>query len=812
MTGLFQDFRYGLRQLRKSPGFTVVAVITLALGIGANTAVFSVIDAVMLRPLPYYQPERLIEAQSINTQNPGMSDICYPDFFDWRSQNRTLEHLVSYHDQTFTLTGLERPVQVDAQIVSWDLLPALGVRPELGRGFAPDDEKAGSRVVLISHSLWVTQFGADPAIIGRVMRLSGGLYTVVGVMPSSFRFPVTEPRNSIWTTLAADDDSTSSNPATRNRGMHFLNAFGRLKPGATVGQADQELRSIAANLAKQYPNTNTRHDSAKVTSESAAIVGDARTALLVVLGAVALVLLIACGNIANLLLARMRERQREIAVRSALGAGRRRIVRQLLAESLVLGALGGLAGCGLAFVCTPAILSLIGDSVPRAADAGVDLRVLSFAILISFSAGLIFGIIPAITASRTDLVSTLKEGGRSDITGRDWLRSSLIVGQVALGLVLTAAAGLLITSFANLLHTSEGFNSDHLTTLRFETPDARYQTTRPQFYRDYFEKVRALPGVQSAGGAMVLPMTYNGITISFEDPEHPAPEGQRPAADFSPITPGYFRTMQVPVLQGRDFSERDDMKSPQVMLVNQAFAKKFFPGEEVLGKKLKPGAGNGTPGGAPWREIVGVVGDIRLEAAQREMRPAMYPPAAQLPNWCCLYTVVRTSLDPVSVATSVQQIVSAMDKDIPVTEVRTMRELMSTELSQPRFATILLSTFAGLALVLTVVGLYGVMTYSVTRRTREIGVRMALGAERGAVLTMVLRDAALLLGAGIVLGIAGALISASVLQDMLYGTGSRNPVVLALVCVVVALAGVAAAFLPARRAAKVDPMVALRYE
>jgi putative ABC transport system permease protein len=814
MTGLFQDFRYALRQLRKSPGFTAVAVITLALGIGANTAVFSVIDAVMLRPLPYYQPERLIEANSINSHDPEPRSLCYPDFFDWRAQNHTLEHLVSYHDQTFTLTGLERPVQVDAQIVSWDLLPALGVRPELGRGFTPDEEKAGTRVALINHALWTSQLGADPAIIGRGVHLSGGLYTVIGVMPSNFRFPVTAPRNSVWTTLAVDADQTDPHPATSNRGSHFLNVFGRLKPGATAAQADQELRSIAANLAKQYPDTNTRNDSARVRTEISALIGDARTALMVVLGAVALVLLIACGNIANLLLARMRERQREIAVRSALGAGRKRIVRQLLAESLVLGALGGLAGCGLAFVCTPAILSLIGDSVPRAADAGVDLRVLSFAILVSFAAGLIFGIIPAITASRTDLVSTLKEGGRSDITGRDWLRSSLIVGQVAVGLVLTAAAGLLITSFVTLLHTSEGFNPDRLITLRFETPDARYQKgdARPQFYRDYFEKLRALPGVESAAGVMILPMTNDGIVISFEDPEHPRPQGQFVSADLTPVTPEYFRAMQVPVLKGRDFSERDDMKSPQVMVVNQSFAQKFFPGEEVLGKKLKPGAGNGTPGGPPWREIVGVVGDIRLWGTQREMQPAMYLPAAQLPTWCCLFSVVRSSLDPPSLEASVQRIVSAMDQDIPVTQVRTMNELMYSQLSQPRFATVLLSTFAGLALVLTVVGLYGVMTYSVTRRTREIGVRMALGAERGAVLTMVLRDAAILLGAGIVLGIAAALIFAFVLQDMLYGTGTRNPAVLVLVCAVVALAGVAAAFFPARRAAQVDPMVALRYE
>jgi predicted permease len=812
MTGLLQDLRYALRQLRKSPGFTIVVVITLALGIGANTAVFTVIDAVMLRPLPYDQPERLIEAQSVNTHNPQPSAISYPDFFDWRSQNRTLEHLVSYHDDLFTLTGLERPVQVDAEVVSWDLLSALGIRPELGRGFAPDEEQAGTRVVLIGHALWRSQFGGDPTIVGHGVRLSGALYTVVGVMPPSFRFPVNKPRNSVWTTLAVDDDPSDPKPNTGNRGSHFLNVFGRLKPGATVAQADQDLRAIAVNLAKQYPNTNTRHDSARVETEIAALIGDTQTALLVVLGAVALVLLIACGNIANLLLARMRERQREIAVRSALGAGRKRIVRQLLAESLVLSAVGGLAGCGLALVCTPALLSLIGDSVPRAADAGVDPRVLSFAVFVSFVAGLVFGIVPAIAASKTDLISTLKEGGRSEIIGRDWLRASLIVGQVALGLVLTAGAGLLITSFAHLVHVNQGFNPDHLTTLFFETPDAHYKDTRPQFYREYFDKLRALPGVQSAGGALILPMTSNAAVISFEDPEHPIPESQQPSADLSPISPEYFHAMQIPLLEGRDFSERDDTKSLQVMIVNHAFAQKFFPGEEVLGKKLKPGAGNGTPDGPPWREIVGVVGNIRLGATQRELRPAMYLPASQLNTWCCLYSVVRTSLDPLSLEASVQRIVAAMDKDIPVTQVRTMKELMFSELSQPRFATILLSTFALLALVLTIVGLYGVMTYAVSRRTREIGVRMALGAQRSAVLKMVLREASILLATGIAIGTAAALASASILQSMLYGTGSRNPVVLIEVCIAVALAGLLAAYIPAFRAAKVDPMVALRYE
>ena len=810
MHGLLQDVRYALRQLEKNLGFTVVAVLTLALGIGANTAVFSVIDAVMLRPLPYYQPERLVEAESLNSRNPHRTALSYPDFFDWRTQNKTLEHLVSYHDIPFTLTGLERPVHVDGQVVSWDLLPALGVQPELGRGFLPDEEKAGTRVVVISHALWTSQFAGDTSILGRAIKLSGNLYTVVGVMPPSFRFPVTASQNDVWTTLAVDDDPSDAKPATASRGAHFLSAIGRMKPGITVAQVDQDLKVIAANLAKQYPASNTRHDSARAETEIAALLGDTRTVLFVVLGSVALVLLIACGNIANLLLARVRERQREMAMRSALGADRKRIVRQLLAESLTLSVLGGFAGCALAFVSTPAMLALIGDSVPRAADAGVDLRVLGFTLLLSFLAGIIFGIVPALSASKTNLVSTLKEGGRSDIARRDWLRSSLIVGQVALGLVVAVAAGLLITSFANLLRTSQGFNPDRLITLYFETPDSQYKDTRSQFYREYFDRIRAIPGVQSVAGTLILPNTSDNIGITFEDPEHPVPESQQPAADFSTVSAGYFNTLQTPLLEGRDFSDRDDAKSSQVIIVNQAFADKYFPAEGVLGKKIKPGAG--ATGEPAWREIVGIVSNIRLSATQREIRPAMYVPATQLSEWCCLNTVVRTSVDPLSLAPSIGRVVASLDKDIPVTRVRTMKELMSSELSQPRFAMVLLGTFAGLAIVLTIVGLFGVMMYSVARRTREIGVRMALGAQRTKVLKMLLSEAAILLSVGIVIGLVAALASASVLQSMLFGVGSRNPVVLILVCIAVALAGLLAAFIPAFRAAKVDPMVALRYE
>jgi putative ABC transport system permease protein len=812
MQKLSHDVRYAMRQLRKNPAFAVVAIITLALGIGANTAVFSVVDAVMLRPLPYAQPERLVEAESLNSHNPQPNATSYPDFFDWRSQNHSFEHLVAYHDTLFVLTGLERPIQLDGEITSWDVFPALGVRPELGRGFTSDEEKQGTHVAMISHSLWVSQFGADKAVVGRSIHLSGAIYTIVGVTPPSFRFPVTRPSNNIWTTLAVDDDPLDPHSNVQNRGSHFLNVFGRLRPGITVSQADQDLHTIAVNLAKQYPNTNTKHDSARVQPEITALLGDTRTALLVVLGAVALVLLIACGNIANLLLARIRERQREMALRSALGAGKKRIVRQLLAESLVLGICGGIAGCALAYVSTPALLSLIGESIPRAADAGVDTRVLCFAIVLSIVTAIVFGVIPAISGARTDLVSTLKEGGRTEVFGRDWLRSSLIVGQVAVGLLLTAAAGLLISSFNRMIHADEGFNPDHLTTLYFETPDAQYKNIRPQFYRSYFDKVRSLPGVQSAAGVMVLPMTDSGIVISFENPEHPVPEGDQPSAHLTPITPEYFSALQIPLLRGRDFSDRDDMSTEPVMIVNQAFAEKYFPGEQVLGKRLKPGAGNGTPGGPPWREIVGVAGNMKLYATDREMDPQMYLPAAQLKTWCCLYTVVRTSLDTTSMAASVQRIVSEMDKDIPVTQVRTMNELMSLQRSQPRFAMVLVSTFAGLALVLTVVGLYGVMTHAVTRRTREIGVRMALGAQRPLVMRMILRDAAILLSCGITIGGLSALASASILKSMLYGIGPRDPVVMVLVCAGIAFIGLLAAFIPARRASGIDPMVALRYE
>ena len=809
---ILSDVKFSIRQFRKSPGFTCVVVVILALGIGANTTVFSIVDAVLLRPLPYLQPQRLVEVKASQDQHFESSNVSYPDFFDWRAQNHSFERLAAYHDASFTLTGVARALRLNGEIVSSDLLPTLGIAPELGRGFTPDEEKRGSRVLLISHSLWMTQFAGDQSVLGRTMSLSGDLYTIVGVMPPSFRFPVDQPKNSFWTTIAADDDPSDPHPLSTNRSVHFLTVMGRLRPGVTVAQADQEMKALAGRLAARYPETNTKHSSAEVETELKSLLGDTSKLLMIVLAAVALVLLIACANIANLLLARMRDRQREIAVRCALGAGRSRVVRQLLAESMIQGAVGGIVGCALAFVLTPMVLRLIGDSVPRAADAGVNLPALGFALLVSLLSGVVFGMIPAVTASKTDLVVALKEGGRSNTEGNNWLRSALVVGQVTLGIVLTTGAGLLITSFVNLTHMNEGFNPVHLLTFTFELPDSLYKDTRPQFYRQYFEKLRALPGVESAGGAHNLPMTYDLAMISFENPERPVPEGQQPNVDLTFVSTDYFKTIQTPLLRGRDFTDGDDMKSQQVMIVNQAFAQQYFSGEDVLGKKLKPGAGNGMPGGPPWRVIVGVVGNVRHFADQREMSPAMYLPASQMPTWCCLRSVVRTSVDPMSLEPEVRRLVTSMNGDIPVTNVRTMPELLSLQLAQPRFAMTLLGAFAGLALILTVVGLYGVMAYSVSRRTREIGVRLALGAQRSAVLKMVLRDAAVLLLAGIGIGAAASLVSASVLKSMLYGTAPRDPAVLAFVCISVALAGLLAAYIPAFRAASIDPTQALRSE
>jgi predicted permease len=811
MSSLATDFQRAIRRLIQSPGHSLVILLTLTLGIGATTTVFSVVDAVILKPLPYGHPEQLAEAEEVGRHGYEPSDISYPDFFDLRSQNHSFSHLVSYHDRSVTLTSSSQAIHLDGEVVSWDLLPMLDIQPELGRGFRPEEEREGSRVVLISHSLWKSQFSGDSSVLGQSISLDNDRFAIIGVMPASFRFPLGEPQNAFWTTLAVDNDPTNSQSAVNSRSTHFLGAIGRLTPGPSLALATQDLKAIAANLAKQYPMTNSGQTSATVQSELAIVLGDTRILLVIVFGAVVLLLLIACGNVANLMLVRVREREREIAIRSALGAGRRRILQESLVESVMLGLSGGVAGCTLTFVCTPVALRLIGDSMPRAEDAGVNLAVLTFVALTSLGSAIFFGVAPALRASAVDPISMLKDGGGTGSYGRDWLRSGVVVGQVALSILLTAGAGLLATSFYKLLNAPQGFNPDHLLVYLFNLPDQQYRGKIPQFYQGYFEQLRSLPGVESAGGARVVPMTAGDLYTAFDDPLRPSAPVQHVRAEMTPVSTGFFKAMQVPVLEGRDFTEADDVRSRPVMIVNHAFAQEFLSGENPVGKVLRPHAANGSEA-PPLREIVGVVADMRHSATQHEMPAVMYLPANQLPSWCCFYSVVRTSVDPLSLEPTVRHLVTTLDKNIPVTDVRTMHDLLGMQLTKPRFAIELMGSFAVLAMILTVVGLYGVMLYSVSRRTREIGIRLALGAKRSSVLFMVLRESGILLLTGTAIGILATIASSSVLQSMLYKTGTRNPVVLACACVVYFLIGILAAYVPARRAASVQPTQALRTE
>lgn len=805
MSNLATDFQRAMRRLIQSPGHSLVILLTLILGIGATTTVFSVVDAVILRPLPYSRPEQLVEVEMVGRHGPEPSDISYPDFFDLRSQNHAFSHLVSYHDKSVTLTGSGAAIHLDGVVVSWDLLSLLGVPPELGRGFRPEEEREGTRVVLISHNLWVSQFAGDRSVLGKSIILSDDRFTIIGVMPTSFRFPLAEPQNAFWTTLAVDNAPADAQSPMNNRSSHFLGAIGRLNSVSSLALADQDLKLIVANLAKRYPVTNSGQTSARVQTELASVLGDARTLLVIVFGAVILLLLIGCGNVANLMLVRVREREREIAIRSALGADRRRILQESLVESVTLGLAGGVTGCALTFACTPAVLRLIGDSVPRAADAGVNLSVLTFAAVTSLACAIFFGVVPALRATVVDPISMLKDCGGAGSSRRDWLRSGVVVGQVALSILLTAGSGLLAASFVKLLHSPEGFNPDHLLVYLFNLPEQQYHRI-PQFYQAYFQELRTLPGVESAGGARVVPMTSGDLFTKFEDPQH---SSRSDRAEMNLVSTGFFKTMQAPLLKGRDFTESDDVRSRPVMIVNCAFAKKFLPGEDPVGKMLRPSATDGSE--APLlREIVGVVGDMRHSATQRDTPPAMYLPANQLPSWCCLYSVVRTSVGPLSLEPAIRQLVAKLDKNMPITDVRTMHDLLGVQLTKPRFALELMGSFAVLAMILTVIGLYGVMLYSVSQRTREIGIRLALGAQRRTVLLTVLGESGTLLLTGTAIGLIVTLASTSVLRSVLYNTGPRNPYVLAGVCMVDVLIGILAAFMPARRAALVEPVQALR--
>jgi putative ABC transport system permease protein len=815
-----QDVRYGLRMLRKSPAFTVIALTTLALGIGANTAIFSIVNAVLLRPLPFPESDRLmfmtsaLETQKGNFRNFAVS---YADFFDWRSSAKSFAGMACYHGDSFTLTGLDQPLHIDGMTVSGDFLSVVGTQPLLGRVFTRDEEKPGGRVVVLSHDLWRSAFHGDRGILGRAITLDKQSYTVVGVMPAGFRFPLDNAPPKLWRTLATDAETTDPKNApavTSQRGAHFLQAVARLKPGVSVEQAREEMNVIARALAAQYPDTNKKFSAVTVVTELEYLVGDTKPRIVLLMIAVVLVLAIACFNVANLLLVRASKRNREIAVRAALGAKRTRVVRQMLTESVVLAAGGALLAVPMASWALKLFVTLNAQRLPRMQDAGLDGRVLLFTVAVALLTSLVFGLVPALRASKPNLSEFMKEGrGSAGGGAHQRLRSALVVLETTLGLVLLVVAGLLLRSFNRLLSVDPGLNPSGVLTVNFDLPQTKYNDQQQMdFYMQLLPRLQSLPGVVSVGAVTPLPLSGNNIVISFQIEGRPVPRSESPSADLKVATPGYFRTLSIPLLRGRDFTERDDSKAPGVAIVNEAFAKKYFPNQDPLGKHFTPGASNS---GQPQpREIIAVASNVRAHRLDADVVPEYYIPSTQL-NFGSMAVCLRTSVEPHSITPAVRNAVASMDPDLPLYDVKTMEEYLATSVATPRFHSLLLEAFAGLALLLTGVGLYGVIAYAVAQRTHEIGVRITLGASRSSVVGMVLKSGLRLTAIGVAAGVALALVAsrfATSFSSLLFGIKPTDVVTFAAVIGIVAVVSLLACYIPAYRASKVDPVIALRYE
>jgi putative ABC transport system permease protein len=782
-------------------------VIALALGIGANSAIFSVVNTVLLRPLPYKDPDRLVMVWEDATKHGYPRDTpATANYIDWRDQNQVFEAMAAIAEWDFNLTGVGEPERIDGRRVSANLFDLLGVEPYLGRKFLPEEDQPGRNgVVIMSHGLWQRRFGSDSNIIGKPLTLNGVSFTVIGVMGPQFQFPSRE--DELWVPIAFTPREAA------NRGRHYLEVVARTKPGVTLEQVQAEMNTIAARLQQQYPDSNTDLGAAVVPLHEQ-VAGDIKPALLVLLGAVGFVLLIACANVANLLLARAAVRQKEIAIRVALGASRMRLIRQFLTESILLAALGGVVGLLLSVWGVNLLKAFIPENISQAKAITIDARVLGFTLLVSLLTGLIFGLAPATQASKFDLNETLKEGGRDSASGSrgNRIRGMLVVAEVAVSLVLLIGAGLLINSFLRLLNVDPGFRANNLLTMSVVLPPLKYpdQARRSAFYTDMISRVEALPGVRSAAVTNWVPLVTQGDSVGIAIEGRPAPApGQELIVVTRVISPHYFRTMGIELLQGRDLSEQDRADTPAMIVINETMARRYWPGEVPIGKRVTPGDPNDPN---DWCEIVGVVKDVRQFKLDDDPKPQMYLTYEQAGFFAPRHLVVSTEVEPLSLASTVRNTVWGIDKDQPVSNITTMEDVISESVARQRFSMLLLGIFATVALVLAAVGIYGVMSYSVAQRTREIGIRMALGAQRSDVLKLTVGQGLKLVSTGVVIGIITAFILTRVMTSLLFGVSATDPITFITISVVLVIVAVLAIFIPARRAAKVDPIVALRYE
>jgi putative ABC transport system permease protein len=812
METLWQDLRYSIRMLAKAPGFTAVAILTLALGIGANTAIFSVVNRVLLTRLPYQQPDRLVMVWEKNPHNTSGRNVVSPDnFLDWQSQNTVFEQMAASYDARVNLTGKDEPEEVAIQAVSPNLFSLLGVNAAIGRVFTAEDGQQGhDNIVILSYGLWQRKFGADRNLVGKTIQIDGQARPVVGVMPRGFDLFVKQgslinERSELWTPIAF-------NAKSRGRRGRWLTAIARMKPGITLVQAQAEMDTIASRLEKEYPDFNT-HWGVNLVPLQEQFVGEIRPALLVMLGAVCLVLLIACANVANLLLSRSAARRKEIALRAALGASRWRIAKQLFTESLLLAAAGGALGLLLAVWGTDLLLRLSPAGLLDVKDLGIDFRVLGFTAGLSLLTGMLFGFAPAFEAARSSINDSLRESGLAGTGsggGNRRVRQIFVTAEIALSFLLLIGSGLLIRSFLRLQAVSPGFNPENLLTVQLKLPRSKYKDdgARIVFFNELLRRVNSLPGVRSASAESYLPFTSLGAATGYEVAGRPKPPaGQSPVVDVRVIAPNYFETMGIPLLRGRTFTPRESAEVTHVVIINEAMARESWPNEDPIGKRVTIHMKNeDVPS-----EIVGIVGDIKHQGLDITPRAMSYWPHPEL-GYNAMALVIRTTSNLKKIVAAVRHEVLQMDPDQPLSNVATMEELMSTSMAQRRFSMFLLSTLAALALLLAAVGVYGVMAYTVAQRTHEIGIRMALGAQHQDVLRLVVGEGFKLALAGVAIGLAGAAALSRVLESFLFGVGQRDALTFFSVAALLLATALLACYIPARRATGVDPMVALRYE